>query len=222
MNINRLRGLMETHEMSQADLARAVGATQGSIQQILSGQTLRSRLVPDIARTLGVSVDYLLGHTDDPRSAGLARQEGSPRETLTDERVVGIQEVDISYGMGGGTFIEDYPESDTAYFDFRFVQRLTRAPSTMLFVAKGIGDSMMPTLMDSDMVMVDRSRQQIDAQDRIWAVSYGDLAMIKRIRRLPGDRIHIMSDNPSIAAIEAAADEVRVIGKVIWYARSAG
>lgn len=221
MKVERLRGLMEQHNMSQADLARTVGATQGAVQQILSGMTQRSRLLPDIARAFGVSVDYLLGHSDDPRSAAEARLTGANIPAVADDRVVGIQEVDLSYGMGGGTFVEDYPEQDTAYFDFRFVQRLTRAPSTMLFVARGLGDSMMPTLLDNDMVMVDRSRTMIDVQDRIWAVMYGDLGMIKRIRRMPNNRLLIMSDNASVSAIEADAHEVRVIGRVIWHARSA-
>lgn len=221
MKVERLRGLMEQHDMSQADLARSVGATQGAIQQILSGATQKSRLIPDIARTFGVSADYLLGYTEDPVSPREARSRGLPTETIADDRVIGIQEVDLSYGMGGGTFIEDYPEHETAYFDFRFVQRLTRAPSTMLFVARGLGDSMMPTLLDNDMVMVDRSRTMIDVQDRIWAVMYGDLGMIKRIRRLPNNRLEIMSDNANVTPIEADADEVRVIGRVIWHARAA-
>ena len=122
--------------------------------------------------------------------------------------------------MGGGTFVENFPEEETAYFGIDFVRRLTRAPSTMLFMARGVGDSMMPTLLDQDAVMVDRTRTRIDVQDRIWAMTYGELGMIKRVRRLPADRLVIMSDNEAVSDFEAAIDEVRVIGRVIWVARA--
>lgn len=220
MKVERLRALMDDQGMSQAELARQVGATQGSIQQILSGTTQRSRLLPDIARKFGVSVDYLLGHTDDPRSTRQAVLEGAPVEVVSDDRVVAIREVDVSYGMGSGTFVEDYPEEDAAYFGLAFIQRLTRAPSTMLFLARGIGDSMFPTIHDPDPIMFDRTRTRIDVQDRVWAITYGDLGMVKRIRRLPGDRLMIMSDNENISDFEVAIDEVHVIGRAIWTARA--
>lgn len=220
MKVERLRALMEEHDMSQAQLARAVGATQGSVQQILSGTTQRSRLLPDIARKFGVSVDYLLGHTDDPRSTRQAVLEGAPVDAVADDRVVAIREVDVSYGMGSGTFVEDYPEEDAAYFGLGFIQRLTRAPSTMLFLATGIGDSMFPTIHDRDPIMFDRTRTRIDVQDRIWAITYGDLGMVKRIRRLPGDRLLVMSDNENISDFEVPVDEVHVIGRAIWTARA--
>lgn len=220
MKVERLRALMEQHDMSQAELARRVGATQGSVQQILAGTTQRSRLLPDIARTFGVSVDYLIGHTDDPRSQRQALLEGARVDAVADDRVVAIREVDVSYGMGAGTFVEDYPEEDAAYFGLNFIQKLTRAPSTMLFLARGIGDSMFPTIHDQDPVMFDRTRTRIDVQDRVWAITYGDLGMVKRVRRLPGDRLLIMSDNENVSDFEAPIDEVRVIGRAIWTARA--
>ena len=46
-------------------------------------------------------------------------------------------------------------------------------------------DSMMPTLINGDLVLVDAAQQTIADQDRIWAVVVGGAGMIKRIRRLP-------------------------------------
>jgi len=56
--------------MSQSGLARAVGATQGSISLILLGKTTNSRLLPKIATFLGVSLAWLLGMADEPCDNG--------------------------------------------------------------------------------------------------------------------------------------------------------
>lgn len=85
--------------------------------------------------------------------------------------------------------------------------------------ARGDGDSMQPTILDGDIVLIDTSQKTINKQDRTWAVSYGDLGMIKRIRRLPDGDYHILSDNAAVAPTIAHDDEMYVIGRVIWIGR---
>lgn len=62
---------MAAQRVSQSGLARAVGATQGSISLIMLGKTTNSRLLPKIATALGVSLAWLLGMADDPTEAGI-------------------------------------------------------------------------------------------------------------------------------------------------------
>ena len=70
MIIDRMRERMSAEGFSQSDLAREAGCTQGTIQQILDGTTRRSRMLPEIARALNTTVEYLTGTsdraTDDP------------------------------------------------------------------------------------------------------------------------------------------------------------
>lgn len=61
----RLSEAMTARRVSQSALARAVGATQGSISLILLGKTTNSRLLPKIAMFLGVSLAWLLGMADE-------------------------------------------------------------------------------------------------------------------------------------------------------------
>lgn len=68
MRVDRIREEMDRQGLSQSELARIIGTTQGTVQQILSGSTKRSRFLPEIARALGVSVPYLLGESDDGTS----------------------------------------------------------------------------------------------------------------------------------------------------------
>ena len=91
----------------------------------------------------------------------------------------------------------------------------------MLFVTRGRGHSMEPTIGDGDIVIVDRAQLKVEEQDQIWAIGYGGLGMmIKRLRRLTDGNYSIMSDNPSVAPYPPATeDEIHIIGRVVWAGR---
>jgi phage repressor protein C with HTH and peptisase S24 domain len=78
---------------------------------------------------------------------------------------------------------------------------------------------MVPTLLDRDLVIIDTAQKMITQQDRIWCLSYGDLGMIKRVRKLPDGGYQINSDNPSVTPITAYDGELNVIGRVVWIGR---
>lgn len=219
MRTDRMRDAMRAAKLSQSELARRIGVVQGTIAQILSGDTARSKYLPDIAEQLRVSVRWLKGESDDPSPAGalsLSRAEAVEELGLTP-----IKEIGIGYALGGGSFIEDHIEVKIRHFDTEWLGSLTRSGPDLLFLANGIGDSMVPTLMDNDALLIDRGQNVINQQDRLWAIAYGELGMVKRVRRLPSGRYLIISDNPAIADFEADQDEMFVIGRLIWIGRRA-
>lgn len=131
-----------------------------------------------------------------------------------------IAEADIAYSMGGGSVIEDHAESRMVPFRRDWLSRLTRGGPADVFLTRGQGDSMMPTLLDDDDVLVNRADRSIRQQDRIWALGYGDLGMIKRVRRLPSGMFQLNSDNAAVTPVEATEDELFIVGRVIWIGRS--
>lgn len=92
-------------------------------------------------------------------------------------------------------------------------------PASMA-VIKVTGDSMEPTLLTGDLVLVDLSRNVIDPHGGIYAIGVDDSIMIKRLQLLaePG-RVLIASDNPKYQPMEMPSDQVIINGKVIWYGR---
>jgi transcriptional regulator with XRE-family HTH domain len=60
----RMREAMTTRELTQAQLAGIVGCSNVAINKILSGQTVRSRLLPRIASALNVSLEWLQGRCE--------------------------------------------------------------------------------------------------------------------------------------------------------------
>lgn len=130
-----------------------------------------------------------------------------------------IPEVDISFGMGGGTVLEETAQRGLVPFKTDWLRGLYSGAVDKLVVARGEGDSMQPTILDGDLVLIDTSQNDIRSQDRIWAVAWGDLGMIKRVRRNPGGTYDLCSDNPAVSPVNAADGEMHVIGRVIWIGR---
>lgn len=217
MRLDRLQEAMEAAGLDQPALAIKAGCTQGAISQILLGNTLRSRFLPDIASALGVSLQWLRGESEDrDPSAPLVP---TSQDVMEHFDIAVVPELEIGYSMGGGSVLLDYEQRGVVPFRRAWLKNLMNGGIDDLFVARGEGDSMQPTLLDGDFVLVDTSQKQINKQDRIWCVSYGDLGMIKRVRKLPGDGYMIFSDNPSIAPLYTHDGEMFVIGRVIWIGR---
>ncbi len=94
------------------------------------------------------------------------------------------------------------------------ISAITKAPAEKLRVVKGIGDSMMPTISDGDLVFIDLSQDSVRMNDQVWALATGEIGMIKRLR-VAGGELHAISDNPVVSGYVLAEDEYRIVGKVV-------
>ena len=65
---NRIRDLREDHDLTQQQVASAIGITQRKYSYIETGvQPLTDELLVRLANHYNVSIDYLLRQTDNPR-----------------------------------------------------------------------------------------------------------------------------------------------------------
>lgn len=213
----RVRERLEVAGLSQSELARRVQVAQPTIAKLVAGTTHSTTHLHRIARELGTTPSYLTGETDDPGEGALPAP--TPARLAEQLGLQMIPEVDIEYSMGGGTVVADFAPSTMVPFRRDWLQRLTRGGASDVFLTRGRGDSMMPTILDGDDVLVNRAENRIRQADEIWAVGYGDLGMIKRVRRRPGGTFELNSDNPSVRPIEATEEELFIVGRVIWIGR---
>jgi phage repressor protein C with HTH and peptisase S24 domain len=218
--LDRLHEAMAEAGLDQTALAKKVGCTQGAISQILVGRTRRSKLIPDIARALGVPVEWLLGRTDD--KSGGAAPVSNQAELEQRYNVVFVPEVrDYSLGGGGSDVLIEEEVRSLIPLPRDWLRPMAHGGARQLFVTRGRGHSMEPTIGDGDIVIVDRSQVRMEEQDQVWAIGYGGLGMmIKRLRRLTDGTYSIMSDNPSVAPYPPATEEeIHFIGRVVWAGR---
>ncbi|AIT79130.1 hypothetical protein JI59_04575 [Novosphingobium pentaromativorans US6-1] len=128
--------------------------------------------------------------------------------------LVPVREIDLSLGMGS-TYL-DVPVTETIrHFPIEWLRLYTRAAPEQLFFAQGAGDSMEPTLRDSDLLLIDCSQQNLNISDKIWAITYAGLGAIKRLRALPNGGVEMMADNPHVSNATAYDDEMHILGRVV-------
>lgn len=213
----RIKDRMEELGLSQSELARRVGVRQPTISRLLLGEAAGSKHLHVIARELGTTPQYLTGETDDPSEGALPTP--TPEQIAEQLGVVLVPELALGYSMGGGSVFSEFQQTGVVPFQKAWLRGRTGGCFSDLFVARGEGDSMEPTLRDGDIILIDTSLKEINRQDAIWALSYGELGMIKRVRKLPTGGYQINSDNRSVSPIEAYDGEMHVIGRVIWIGR---
>lgn len=187
--------------MDPAKLQRRLQIPSSSFDNYWKGKRVwPTEVLADLAQELRTSVDAILGV-----------------QTSEALDMVTVNEIDFAYGLGG-TFSDLPIESQVLHFPRTWVESITPTPAALLTFARGRGDSMQPTLLDGDIVLIDRSIRTIREQDAIWALTLGDMAMIKRVR-IKGERVSLLSDNDRVPPDEVHHEEVNVVGRVVFIGR---
>lgn len=214
-----LRLRLEEMGMTQTELARQVGITQPTIGDLLSGKSQGSKHLHRIARVLQTTPEALTGERvelgsalHDPRLAFSGFPPQIPPEMAL------VREIDLSLGMGS-TYL-DVPVSEKfRHFSRDWLRQYTHADPENLLFAQGMGDSMFPTLLDSDLLFIDCSQQNLNVADRIWALAYAECGSVKRLRPVPGGGVLMLSDNPNVPDATAYDGELHILGRVVAVVR---
>jgi phage repressor protein C with HTH and peptisase S24 domain len=222
----RLKWARERVFDEAAEFARAMQMKEVTYRAYENNQNAYAKHASAFAQKLNVPTDWLLRGGPLPDTEPPERpppgEFGTPELLVEKYGIEYVRQVDISYAMGDGAIVEDYPETGFVPFQRDFLRSVTRSPVSRLFLATGHGESMEPTLLRSDMILIDAAQNRVAQQDQIWALTYAGAGMIKRLRRIKGssgDRYLILSDNPAVPPQEADYDDVYIVGKVIWVGR---
>ncbi len=123
----------------------------------------------------------------------------------------------VSAGGGLHFSFAEIPQTRLA-FRRQWLERVASDPERVLIMTVE-GDSMEPVLFDGDLVMIDLGRRRLKT-GRVSAVSLGGIVVLKFVDLLPGRAIRLISKNPSYPPLEVEIDDIRVVGQVIWSART--
>ena len=124
---------------------------------------------------------------------------------------------------GGGSVPDEASGSrDSLAFPPALLRRITAAPAGGLKLLSISGDSMSPTLEDGDLVMVDTQRR-MPSPPGIFILDDGVGLVAKRVDAIPNSwplALRLSSDNPAYSNYRRQVDEVHIVGRVVWFARS--
>lgn len=214
----RLKEAMEQRGFDQSRLAEAVGVTQGAISLILLGKTQKSRFLPDIAETLKVPLSWLKGETGSSLAEAAAAAPAEPDIDLHNE-VVMIDLLPTYAGAGGGGTGEG--DLEQVAFSRALIEREFRARPEDMLAVPVLGNSMEPDFRNGDQVLVDRRLTSI-TQPGAFCLWDGDGYVIKLLEKIYDSdppKVRVISQNTIYRATERLAEEVRVLGRVVWFGR---
>lgn len=201
----RTRKLREEKGWSQEKLAEESGVSQGTIGFIETGTTKNSKYLPQIAKSLDVTVEYL--------REGL----GSP----SPEEYAFIPRYKIKGAAGTGHENDDHVSIDgTHAFRYDWLKK-KGVNSAHLAVIEVTGDSMSPELKDGDVVLLDLADKDL-RDGEIYAIQTQNGTRIKRVVKLLDGRIRLSSDNPDKTRFpdedfgEETVGLLTIIGRKIW------
>lgn len=134
---------------------------------------------------------------------------------------VAVPFISLKAGMGGCGYVEDQLLGQPKFFEEDFVRGALRASPSDLRVIEVEGQSMEPMLQNGDMVLVDTRRTSI-IEPGIFVLFDGDGVVCKWVERAheaSEPMVRIKSENPRFSPYCVPAEQVQIIGRVVWFAR---
>lgn len=121
-------------------------------------------------------------------------------------------------GMGGGGSGEG--DAELALIPRALIEDELKARATDLILLEARGESMEPDFFHGDQLLIDK-RDKNPVQPGAFALWDGDGFVVKLIERVPHKRgfYRIFSANSRFSAYEVAADQVKIIGRPVWFGR---
>ena len=199
-------------------LSRLLGRNAAYIQQFIRRGTPKKLDEADrrvLARYFGVD-EILLGAIPERQSATHSR-----KKSFQSNPISFVPRLEVEASAGSGTIVPEEYGASAVGFDRRWLKRLGFDPEN-LSIIEVKGESMSPTLISGDTIMVDTSDSTDHLRDGIYVLRLDDALMVKRVALSPrkGGALTISSDNPHYPRwdnIERTA--VDIVGRVVWSSR---
>lgn len=131
-----------------------------------------------------------------------------------DTDLVQVAQIDLRFGLGAA-IMDEQPEPMMRSFSRSWLRQITKSPPDHLYWALGKGNSMEPAISDGDILLIDRTDVTPSFGDLYWAIAFGQIGMIKRLRPMPDGSVKILSDNTSVPPETAVDGELHVFGRVV-------
>lgn len=217
----KLLELIREHDTDMKTVSQAIGRNAAYLQQFLfrgKPRVLQGDVRMALAEHFGIDTDELSHKLALPMGTRAPRSARTP-SAADDDQLVAVAEVDVRAAAGAGALNEEAPETlATWYIPSGLLQHELRSRGSDVKLISIRGDSMWPTLGDGDRVLVDVSHK-VPSPPGIFVLWDGFGLVAKRVDRIPGGeqpRIRLVSDNDAYPAYDCDAQEINVVGRVIW------
>jgi len=210
---SRLKYEMRKQGLTSTELARRSEVKTSFIYDVISGKSANPSTVKlaRVADSLGISLAYLAGY-ESSATAGLSGIKNQPTDYIS-----------VPSLSAEGTKLSSSLRIEGETYQFRkswISKQLSARPEDVRLTVMR-GDSMEPTLHHNDMVLVDTSKT-MPSPPGIF-ILYDGFGLVAKRLELMGDHqpssVRVISDNTKYSTYECALDDIRIVGRVIWFSR---
>lgn len=211
---NRLKTEMKKRNLTSSELARRSGVLTSFLYDVIRGKSSNPSTIKlaKVAEAMGINLNYLVTGIEDDNT----------KNKLVED-YVSIQDITIYYSgdnKAGTIATGDY--KSPYLFCNDWLKETIKADAQILKMLTISGDSMAPTLLHNDVVLVD-TRRKTPSTPSIFVIFDGREFTAKRLEYpSPSEksRIRVIADNKIYSAYECSAEDITIVGRVIWFSRS--
>ncbi|MBC7313556.1 MAG: transcriptional regulator [Rhizobium sp.] len=190
------RRLVATREAlgfrNREDFAAAYGAPKKTVEKYEQGLSeLPTKLMLWLRDTYRINLSWLISGDGEMRSGG---PELLPAPIPLEDGMIRIKHYNVAAAAGEGLVpVDEHEEPEDIILARSFLRRLGASPegSQVIFAR---GESMLPTIPDGSLLLVDRSKTRID-DNGVFVFRIGEGIKVKRARWRADQRIDLVSDN---------------------------
>jgi len=222
--------------MTRSELVRRSGVSKQQLSR-LENRQIRLRLdhLKPFASVLGYTPEQILLWGRFPGTSSHVESNDVLREEAVHEEPLGpapgqVPELDTRAGLGGGGLPArevrkdgrhtDPLKSEGWLFPASFVREQLHTSPGRLLVLDTTGDSMAPTIVSGERVIVDTGHRT-PTPDGLYAIrDTFECIVVKRLQVMRSSRpthVKIISDNPNHPSEQTPLSELEVVGKVLCY-----
>ncbi len=227
----RLKDLLRRNDLTLAAASLAIGRNRAYLQQYVD------RGVPAVlsyidcetlAGRLGCDPRELLHDTVPQRKPMPPRRPRQPAG-LPGAPVAAIPEITVEVAAGAGAIAQEFvTETARWHWPENMIRHEGGAAPEDLRILRVRGNSMEPEMREGDRIVVDVSRRT-PATGETFVLWDGNGLVVKHVETVHGDeldeheslRLRLISANPDYAPYDRLAQDVHVIGAVLWVVRRA-
>ena len=132
-----------------------------------------------------------------------------------------VERIVVPIGLGaGGNAVADVEHEQALFPEHLILHELRASPEDVRYMALK-GQSMEPVLQHDDQVLIDIRDSDI-SQAGLFVLWDGDGLVCKWVSRVHGSdppKIRLLSENERFDTYEPLAEECKIMGRVVWFAR---
>lgn len=205
-----LKRLRDIHgATNNAQLAELLMISKSTVHNWKERSVIPYKEVCSTALEMGVSIEWLL------------TGKGEKTQGTNNALSLSVPHYAIQASAGGGTLVEAEQIEQHLTLSREWLKREGITSNDLIGIYTK-GDSMEPTLINGDSLLIDRQQNAIGSEGGIYVINYDGELFVKRVQKLLDGRIAVTSDNKNHLSIEISKndlEQLKIIGRVVWFGR---